>query len=66
MYSFRAILALLHPLVPFVSERLWRALPHSGPTLIAAPWPQHQGAIDQGALASFQVRVLASGVGCTS
>ena len=55
MYSFRAILALLHPLVPFVTERLWQALPHEGPALITAPWPQHAGAIDAAALSSFQV-----------
>lgn len=55
MYSFRVILALLHPLVPFVSERLWRAVPHTGPTLITGPWPSHEGAIDSFALTGFQV-----------
>ncbi|KAK9814981.1 hypothetical protein WJX73_003862 [Symbiochloris irregularis] len=54
VYSFRVILALLHPLVPFVSERLWRAIPHTGPTLIVGPWPSHEGAIDSFALTSFQ------------
>jgi valyl-tRNA synthetase len=33
------ILRLLHPFMPFVSEELWRAIPHDGDTLALAPWP---------------------------
>ncbi|XVQ83904.1 valine--tRNA ligase [Microbispora siamensis] len=33
-----ALLRLLHPLVPFVTEELWRALT-GGESIVAAPWP---------------------------
>ena len=56
VYAYKAILALLHPMTPFITETLWQALPHRGPALIAAPWPTHSGAIDASALDDFQVR----------
>jgi valyl-tRNA synthetase len=33
-------LRLLHPYIPFVTEEIWQALPHSGEALIVAPWPE--------------------------
>ncbi len=30
---------LLHPLAPFISEEVWLALPHDGPTIVTAAWP---------------------------
>ncbi len=32
-------LRLLHPFMPFVTEELWRYLPHEGGALILASWP---------------------------
>ena len=52
----RAVLALAHPLMPFVTEELWQALPHTGDALIVAPWPRHAGAVDRAALAQFEAR----------
>ena len=33
-------LKLLHPFMPFVTEELWQALPHQGPSIMIADWPQ--------------------------
>ena len=35
-------LRLLHPFMPFVTEQIWRSLPHQGdaPTLMVAEWPE--------------------------
>ena len=49
-------MALLHPLMPFVTERLWQALPHEGPALIAAHWPATHAHADLRALHHFEVR----------
>ena len=38
-YVFDALLRLLHPLVPFVTEELWRALTRR-PSIVVAPWPK--------------------------
>ncbi|CAL8463583.1 g3117 [Coccomyxa elongata] len=58
VYSFRTLLALVHPIMPFVSERLWTILPAAEGAerrpLISAPWPSHSGAIDENAIAQYQ------------
>ena len=46
LYVLERSLRLLHPFMPFVTEALWQAVPHDGPALIAAPWPQ-EGRIDE-------------------
>jgi valyl-tRNA synthetase len=48
VYILERSLRLLHPYMPFVTETLWQALPHEGPALIAAPWPQ-EGWVDEDA-----------------
>ncbi|MBI4321671.1 MAG: valine--tRNA ligase [Chloroflexi bacterium] len=35
-----ATLRLLHPFMPFVTEKIWLHLPHQGESLMIAPWPQ--------------------------
>lgn len=42
-------LRLLHPIMPFVTEEIWRSMPHAGeaPSLMVAAWPEAD------ALASF-------------
>lgn len=34
-----ALLKLLHPFMPFLTEALWQGLPHTGESLMLAPWP---------------------------
>ena len=56
MYCFRTVLAIAHPLMPFVTERLWATLPaQRQQLLITSQWPSHEGAVDQQALAQYQV-----------
>jgi valyl-tRNA synthetase len=33
-------LRLLHPMMPFASESMWQAIPHSGESLMIAAWPE--------------------------
>ena len=33
------VLRLLHPIMPFVTEEIWQALPHEGESIVVAPWP---------------------------
>jgi valyl-tRNA synthetase len=33
-------LALLHPIMPFLTEELWQHLPHAGLRIGAGPWPE--------------------------
>jgi valyl-tRNA synthetase len=32
-------LELLHPFMPFVTEEIWQHLPHTGESIMVAPWP---------------------------
>lgn len=32
-------MALLHPVMPAITEEIWQALPHDGETIMRAPWP---------------------------
>jgi valyl-tRNA synthetase len=32
-------MALLHPVMPFLTEEVWQRLPHEGESLMIAPWP---------------------------
>ena len=56
MYGMRQILSIAHPMMPFVTEELWNALPHVGPALIVAPWPTHRDAVDPASVQHFSVR----------
>jgi valyl-tRNA synthetase len=39
-YVLRNTMILLHPIMPFITEEIWQALPHEGETIMYAPWPQ--------------------------
>lgn len=33
-------LRLLHPMMPFATEAMWQAMPHAGPSIMVARWPE--------------------------
>lgn len=39
-YVLERTMRLLHPFMPFVTERLWQQLPHTGDSVMVAAWPQ--------------------------
>ena len=39
-------LRLLHPFMPYITEEIWQALPHSGDYLMLQQWPQHRIELD--------------------
>ena len=39
-YTLDQTMRMLHPLMPFVTEHIWQALPHEGETIIQASWPE--------------------------
>ena len=38
-YTLDKILKLLHPIMPFVTEEIWEKIPHTGESLVVAPYP---------------------------
>ncbi|MFY9718220.1 MAG: class I tRNA ligase family protein, partial [Candidatus Cybelea sp.] len=38
-FAWNNSMRLLHPIAPFISEEVWLALPHDGPTIVTATWP---------------------------
>jgi valyl-tRNA synthetase len=38
-YALGALMRLLHPIAPFITEEIWQALPHDGKTIVTASWP---------------------------
>ncbi|MBA2248257.1 MAG: valine--tRNA ligase [Chloroflexia bacterium] len=52
-YTMERSLRLLHPFMPFVTERLWQELPHAGASVMIAPWPV-AGERDPGAERTFE------------
>ncbi len=46
VYVLTRALALLHPFMPFITEEIWQSLPHEGESLMVAPWPQYDPALN--------------------
>jgi valyl-tRNA synthetase len=38
-WTLAETMALLHPVMPSLTEEIWQALPHEGRTIMRAPWP---------------------------
>ena len=40
VYVLSETLKLLHPFMPFITEEIWQALPHSGESVMVSEWPK--------------------------
>ena len=45
-YVLERTLRLPHPFMPFITEEIWQKLPHSGETIMLAPWPTYDPALE--------------------
>ncbi len=53
-HCLSTVLRLLHPVMPYITETLYRRLPgHSHLTIVTAPWPRVKGSEDAAALEAF-------------
>jgi valyl-tRNA synthetase len=52
-WAFDQILVMLHPLMPFITEELWRAMGERPYDLIVAKWPEPQAQVDPHAKAEL-------------
>ena len=41
-YVLSGTMQLLHPFMPFITETIWQALPHEGPSIMVSQWPEYQ------------------------
>lgn len=56
IYVWDMSLRLLHPFMPYITETLWQLIPHTGDTIMLAPWPLHQSQelyVDEESIAMF-------------
>jgi valyl-tRNA synthetase len=40
VYTLENLLRLLHPFMPFITEEIWQKLPHTGESIVVAPYPK--------------------------
>ena len=41
-YVLTQMLKMLHPFMPFITEEIWQALPHEGPSVMVSAWPEYK------------------------
>ena len=54
LYVIERTLRVLHPFVPYVTEEVWRNLPHAGETLMLQSWPDLEAPRDDVAVSRFE------------
>ncbi|UVH22690.1 valine--tRNA ligase [Lacticaseibacillus paracasei] len=58
-YALDQILRLLHPVMPFVTEKLWLALPHAGQSIVTASYPVANDAFENSAAVDAMDSIIA-------
>lgn len=57
-YVFSRYLRVLHPLMPFITEEIWRNLPGERPSISISPWPdEDQALVDPVAESEMQLLI---------
>ncbi len=46
VYVMTNTLKLLHPVMPFITEEIWKSLPNEGESIMVAKWPEYDEALD--------------------
>ena len=41
VWVMSSTMQLLHPFMPFITEEIWQALPHSGESVMVSKWPEY-------------------------
>ena len=60
LYALERLLALLHPVMPHVTEEIWSQLPDRAGRLIVSPWPVSDGSAEDGAVSMELVKSAAA------
>lgn len=58
LYVLDQILRLLHPIMPFVTEKLWLNMPHEGDSIVTAAYPVTHAEFDNDEAAAEMTNVL--------
>lgn len=46
VYVISHTMELLHPFMPFITEEIWQTLPHNGESIVIAPYPKYDEALN--------------------
>jgi valyl-tRNA synthetase len=46
VYVMNGILKMLHPVMPFITEEIWQAIPNDSESIMVASWPQYREELD--------------------
>ena len=58
LYTLDQVLRLLHPIMPFVTEKIWLEMPHTGTSLVTASYPVvHPELSDEASAAGMDILV---------
>ena len=58
LYVLDQILRLLHPFMPYVTEKIWQTIPHEGETVMLADYPQFREDLDFPEAAQEMKRIM--------
>ena len=60
VYVLDQILRLLHPFMPFVTEKIWQTIPHEGETVMLKSYPTFKPELDFPEAAAEMLRIMAA------